>query len=331
MAEARYSISNEGDCVIAGTRRSVTAVDGDNLMRFITRLFGMGLVCLISFTASVTADEVTLEEISAEEETPEEVTFEEISTEESTVVSSEPLFDRIAPFLNTPDDVQHAGLLGKYYFQSLAQVQDSDDPYLRSFDEQWHGYDLFVNLPLTTPQTHSHLATDFFAGYSEVNFFGYVPGYFPDYSALYYYERELNASAQAFTAGFTVYSDRGGRFRPFVQAGAMLTHSQMVSTGGETYNYWNGYYDQNTSNNVEHTYNDYEFRALFNTGFEYDINSVLAYRMTLMTETKGRFGESLLMQDLIVWPVKRFFFRVGVASGLDTKQSLLNVGGGFAF
>jgi len=294
-------------------------------------LFWVGLFCLSSFPASVTAEEVTLEEISAEEVAPKEVTFEEISAEESAVVSSEPLFDRIAPFLNTPDDVQHAGLLGKYYFQSLAQEQESDDPYVRSFDEQWHGYDLFVNLPLTTPQTHSHLATDFFAGYSAVNFNGFVPGHVPDFSSLYYYERELNSSAQTFTAGLTVYSDRGGRFRPFVQAGAKLTHSQMVSTGGETYNYWNGHVFDNAINNLDHTYNNHEILALFNSGFEYDINSVLAYRMTLMTETKGRFGDSLLMQDLIVWPVKRLFFRVGVASGLDTEQAILNIGGGFAF
>lgn len=303
-------------------------------MRLIMLLFGMGLLCLSSFPASVTAEEVTLEEISAEEVTPEEVTTEEISAEESSVVSSEPLLDRMARFFNTPDDVTHAGLLGKSYFQSLATEQEGDDPYLSTFDNLWHGYDTFVNLPIASPHTSYHLAADFFVGYANSSINNSEPDYVEDTfggTYIYHYVRDLNARTQAFTAGVTVYSDRGGRFRPFVQVGAKFTHSQMVSTGGGLYFSRNGYVFDNAINNLEHTYNNHELRALLNAGFEYDINSVLAYRMSLMTETKGRFGDSLLTQDLILWPVNRFFLRFGAAIDLDAEQSITSVGGGFAF
>lgn len=320
--------------VLARVDRSVTAVDGALLMRFILLLFWMGILCATSFTTHVVAEEEATEEFTVEEDVTEEVDTEEAAAEESSIVSSEPLLDRMSRFFNTPDDVEHAGLLGKNYFQILAQEQESDDWYLRTFDDKWHGYELFVNLAVTSPHTHFHLATDFFIGYSSASFNETIPEfteYFPWAGHLHYAARELNARTDTFTAGATVYSDRGGRFRPFIQAGAQLINSEMASTGGEINGWQFNYYFDNSSNNLAHTYNKHEVRMLFNAGFEYDINSVLAYRMSLMTETKGRFGDSLLTQDLIVWPVNRFFLRFGAAIDLDAEQNIASVGGGFAF
>ena len=266
-----------------------------------------------------------------------ELHAQEIPPAESPLVQIETPTDRVIRFFNTPDQVEHAGLLGKNYVQGRYVDQGVDDPYLRQFENSWQGSDTLINLPAVTLNTPTPLDVDVFFGYSNVGLSGTrLQSYHGDF---YITQNRLRAKSESYDIGVSVYLTESGRWRPFIQTGLRARRSEVKSNSqhydnGNPFGTLSDYIrlvmnirDTDASNN----YVRYDTRLLLNTGFEYDLMDSLAYRMTLFTETKDRFRDSVVAHDLILWPVNRLFLRGGLATQLDGGHIGFSLGGGVAF
>lgn len=222
--------------------------------------------------------------------------------------------DRVDMFLNAPDPSDHAGLLGKIYMQQRYLQLSVDDPTVRQIDKSLQGFDTFVNLPVMTLDLPVSLDFDAFFGYTNVGLKGSARSG-PPLNLV----ARLNARADDFAVGTTIYPTMSTLWRPFVQIGAEFRRSEIdVSVIGPL-------------GGVANTFVESETSLLLNAGFELDLLDCLSFRMTLLAETKDRFQDSILTNELIVWPHDRIFFRGGVANSLDNGGTGFAVGGGLAF
>ena len=125
----------------------------------------------------------------------------------------------------------------------------------------------------------------------------------------------VNAKLEGYTVGTTIYPTLAESFRPFVQVGAVFSRTDA--------DFMLGFLGGNAV--------DHDTRLLANVGFEYDILDYLGYRMTLNLETKDRFQDSIITNDLILWPHDKIFVRGGLATSLDGGGIGFTIGGGLAF
>ncbi len=224
-------------------------------------------------------------------------------------------FQRVDSIMNAPEPSEHAGLLGKIYMQDRYQYQSVDNSNLRQIDKSWQGFDTLINLPAITFDTPTPLDVDVFFGYTNVGLKG-NKAFGPPLNAT----ALLNSKTEAFSVGASIYPTLSTQWRPFVQVGAKFLRSDTdfsVNAGAL------GSFADNTVN--------HETKLLLNAGFEYDLLDSLAYRMTLHGETKHRFQDSAITNDLILWPVERIFLRGGLVSTLDGSHFGFSFGGGLAF
>ncbi len=222
--------------------------------------------------------------------------------------------DRVDLLLNAPDPSDHAGLLGKVFMQQRYLQLPVDEPEIRQLDQTLQGFDTFVNLPALTLDLPIPLDFDVFFGYTNVGLKGSISSGPPlDITA------RLNAKSEVFSVGTTIYPTWSERWRPFVQVGAELSRSDVdVSINSPFGGFADNFVDHDTS-------------LLFNAGFEVDLLDSLGFRMTLLAETSDRFGDSILLNELILWPHERIFVRGGIGTSLESDRPGFAIGGGLAF
>lgn len=222
--------------------------------------------------------------------------------------------DRVDTVLNAPDPSDHAGLLGKVFMQQRYLQLPVDEPAIRQIDKTLQGFDTFVNLPAVTLDLPIPLDFDVFFGYTNVGLKGAILSGPPlDIRA------SLNAKAEVFSVGTTIYPTWSERWRPFVQVGAEFGRSDVdVSIVSPLGGFADSFVEHDTS-------------LLLNVGFEVDLLNFLGYRMTLLSETSDRFGDSILLNELILWPHERIFIRGGAGIALDSDRPGFAIGGGLAF
>lgn len=222
--------------------------------------------------------------------------------------------ERVDSLLNAPDPSDHTGLLGKLFMQQRYLSLPVDDPDIRQIDKSLQGFDTFVNLPAVTADLPIPLDFDVFFGYTNVGLKGaFSSGPPVDLTA------RLNAKSEVFSVGTTIYPTLSGRWRPFVQVGAEFLRTDVdVSIVGPLVGFADNFVDHDTN-------------LLFNAGFEVDLLNSLGYRMTFLTETSDRFGDSILLHELILWPHERIFLRGGIGTSLESDRPGFAIGGGLAF
>jgi hypothetical protein len=223
--------------------------------------------------------------------------------------------DRPDSIINAPDPSDHTGLLGKIYLQQRYVYLGIDDRDIRQFDKSVQGFDTFLNLPVTTIDLPHPIDLDVFFGYANLGFKG-SETFGPPVDV----HIAVNARAENYVVGTTIYPTLADGFRPFVQVGAEFTRAEAnLAIGPDPMNLA-------AFNEVDNDTN-----LLLNIGFEADILDVLGYRATLDLETEDRFRDSMLMNDLILWPHERIYIRGGVATSLDGGGLGFTIGGGLAF
>ncbi len=222
--------------------------------------------------------------------------------------------DRVDLLLNAPDPADHTGLLGKVFMQQRYLQLPVDEPEIRQLDKTLQGFDTLVNLPAVTLDLPIPLDFDAFFGYTNVGLKGSISSGPPlDIRA------SLHAKSEVFSVGTTIYPTWSERWRPFVQVGAEFSRSDVdVSIIGPLGGFAANFVDHDTS-------------LLLNAGFEVDLLDFLGYRMTLLTETSDRFGDSILLNELILWPHERIFVRGGIGTSLESDRPGFAIGGGLAF
>ena len=222
--------------------------------------------------------------------------------------------DRVDTLFNAPHPSEHAGLLGKLFMQQRYRQLSVDDAVLRQFDKSLQGFDSLINLPVLTLDLPLSLDFDVFFGYANVGLKGTVTTGPPlEITAL------LNAKSEAFTVGTSIYPTWGERWRPFVQIGVQFSRSDVNIAIHDPL-------DAFADNFVDH-----QTDLLLNGGLEWDLLDNLAFRMTLHAETSDRFRDSVVTNELILWPHDRIFIRGGVVTSLDHGGSGFTLGGGLAF
>lgn len=213
-----------------------------------------------------------------------------------------------------PNPSQHTGLLGKVFMQQRYLQLGIDDPDVRQIDKSLQGFDSLINLPLMTLESEVPLDFDLFFGYSNVGLKGSAPTG-PPLDLLV----TVNGKSESYTLGTSIYFTQAERWRPFVQLGVEYSEADFdlaIKSAVDTYA--ENFVDGNTE-------------LLFNAGFEYDLLDVLGYRMTIDCETTGRFRDSLLLNDLILWPHEKIFIRGGLATSLEGGGLGFAIGGGLTF
>lgn len=218
-------------------------------------------------------------------------------------------------FHDAPDPSEHTGLLGKIYLQQRYDYLRVDDTDIRRLDKSIQGTDSVANLPVFTLNTALPLDFDVFFGYQNLGLKGSAQTGPPlDLTV------GANWKIETFVVGTTIYQTMAEQFRPFVQVGANFSRSDAdFFLGTDPLNMTAG------------NFVDHDTSLLLNVGFEADILDFLGYRMTLNLETKDRFQDSMLMNDLILWPHERIFARGGFATSLDGAGIGFTIGGGLAF
>ncbi len=222
--------------------------------------------------------------------------------------------ERVEQAINALDPVDHAGLLGKVYIQQRYLQQGIDDADVRQFDKTLQGFDTFINLPAITLDLPTPLDVDVFFGYMNTGLKG-SQNIGPPFDL----SVSVNGKNEVYSVGTTIYLTEAKRWRPFVQVGAEFTRSDVdfsISSG------LNGFAD----NIVDH-----DTDLLLNAGFEFDLLDVLGYRMTIDFETQDRFRDSMLSNELILWPHEKIFIRGGTVTSLDGGGLGFALGGGLAF
>lgn len=229
--------------------------------------------------------------------------------------SSGEIDDRPDSIINAPDPSEHTGLLGKVYLQQRYVYLGIDEREVRQFDKSVQGFDTFLNLPVTTLDLPHPIDLDVFFGYANLGFKG-SENFGPPIDM----RMSVNAKADNYVVGTTIYPTLAEGFRPYVQVGAEFTRAEANFAIGP-----------DPLNMAAFSEVDNDTSLLLNIGFEADILDVLGYRMTLDLETEDRFRDSTLMNDLILWPHERIYIRGGVATSLDGGGLGFTIGGGLAF
>lgn len=218
-------------------------------------------------------------------------------------------------FDDAPDPSDHTGLLGKIYLQQRYDYLRVDDRDIRQLDKSIQGTDTFANLPVFTLNSSLPLDFDVFFGYRNLGLKGSAQTG-PPLDLIV----GANVKLENFVVGTTIYPTMAEQFRPFVQVGANFSRTDA--------DFFLGTDPQNmTAGNVV----DHETSLLLNVGFEADILDYLGYRMTLNMETEDSFQDSMLTNDLILWPHEKIFVRGGMATSLDGGGIGFTIGGGLAF
>lgn len=221
---------------------------------------------------------------------------------------------RVDTLFDAPDPSEHAGLLGKVYMQQRYVQQSIDDSIIRQLDDSWQGFDSQINLPVMTLDGPISLDFDAFLSYANVGLKGAASTGPPlNITAI------LNAKNEVYTLGTTIYPTYSDKLRPFVQIGAQFSRLDadvVIRDPVETI--------------ADHVV-DHETDLLLNGGFEYDLLGALGYRMTFHAETSDRFQDSVVTNELILWPHERIFVRGGVATSLESGRLGYAIGGGLAF
>ena len=202
-----------------------------------------------------------------------------------------------------PPTGRHSGLLGKMYLQGRYLHIQGDYPPISQFDDTLQGFDVFFNAPI--PWFHTvapGFGVDAFVNYAGLGISGSNSGV------------SLDADAQIYRAGATLYSELYGPVRPFVQVG--VDHGYSTATISDGF----------TSVRVSDNQTD----LLLNVGVEADINQMASTRLMLEIDT-DQFDTSPFTADLILWPDPRFFLRGGLYVTLNRDEIGGQVGGGFVF
>ena len=222
--------------------------------------------------------------------------------------------DRVERVINAPNPSDHAGLLGKMYMQQRYLQVNIDDREVRRLDDSLQGFDTFFNLPAITLDLPTPLDLDVFFGYTNAGIKGSA-NTGPPLNVLV----SVNSKIEVYSVGTTIYFTEAERLRPFVQVGAEFNRSDIdfaVSNGLNTL----------AANVVD---NDSEL--LLNAGFEFDLLDSMGYRLTVDIETRDRFRDSMVMNELILWLHERIFVRGGMVTSLDSGGLGYAIGGGLAF
>ena len=223
-------------------------------------------------------------------------------------------YERVDGFMNAPNPSDHAGLLGKVYMQERYLQLGIDDPNVRQLDKSLQGFDSFLNLPLMTLDVSTQLDFDLFFGYSQLGLKGSVDTG-PPLDLLV----AVDGRSETFSVGTTVYLTQAEHWRPFVQIGAEFSRSDThftITDGVNTF-----------ADRFENRQTD----LLLTAGFEFDLFDVLGYRMTVDFETRDRFRDSTIANELILWPHEKVFIRGGLVTSLEGGGIGFGVGGGLAF
>lgn len=223
--------------------------------------------------------------------------------------------DRVTSILNAPTSSDHAGLLGKISLQQRYLYLNVDDSEIRQIDQSLQGFDTLLNLPAITLDLPTPVDVDVFFGYTNVGLKGSMASGPPlDLTV------SLNAKAESYSVGTTIYPTMNTGWRPFVQVGAQFNRSDVdfAFNAGALGSYADNVVDRDTS-------------LLLNAGLEADLLDALGYRMTLHAETEERFRDSMITNELILWPHERVFVRAGISSSLEGGGLGFAVGGGLAF
>lgn len=223
--------------------------------------------------------------------------------------------DRPDSIINAPDPSDHTGLLGKIYLQQRYVYLGIDDPEVRQVDKTVQGFDTFLNLPVMTLDLPTPIDFDAFFGYANLGFKGSAETGPPLDLTL-----RVNARAENYVVGTTIYPTLAEGFRPFVQLGAEFTRAEADMFIGT-----------DPLNTIGLNSIDHDTSLLLNVGFEADILDYLGYRMTLDLETEDRFRDSTISNDLILWLHEKIYLRGGMATSLDGGGLGFTVGGGLAF
>ena len=222
--------------------------------------------------------------------------------------------ERVDTLLNAPDPSDHAGLLGKVFMQQRYLQLSIDDPDIRQIDKTLQGFDTLVNLPVMTLDLAFPLDFDVFLGYTNAGLKGSVLSG-PPLDLLV----KFNGRSDTLSVGTTIYPTLCERWRPFIQIGAEFSRSDvdLVIIG--------------PLGAFADTVVDHETELLLNGGFEFDLLDWLGYRMTFHAETSDRLQDSIVTNELILWPHERVFIRGGMATSLDQGGPGFAIGGGLAF
>jgi len=215
---------------------------------------------------------------------------------------------------DAPHPSQHAGLLGKVFMQQRYLQLGVDDADVRRIDNSLQGFDSLINLPLMTLETEVPLDFDLFFGYSNVGLKGSAYSGLPADLLV-----AVNGKSESYSLGTSIYLTQAERWRPFIQLGVEYSQADFDLTM------------KNAVDTYAENFVDGQTDVLFNAGFEYDLFDVLGYRMTIDCETGGRFRDSLLLNDLILWPHEKIFIRGGLATSLEGGGIGFAIGGGLTF
>ena len=269
------------------------------LLTFAAAIFGV-LLCSLPCQAQ-SASQVYFEEAGEDLWTTDTFVGEEIDDENGWGIGC-------------PHPSQHTGLLGKVFMQQRYLQLGIDDPDVRQIDKSLQGFDSFINLPLMTLETEVPLDFDLFFGYSNVGLKGSTSSGPPANLLVAVYGK-----SESYSLGTSIYFTQAERWRPFVQLGVEYSQADFDLTV------------QNAVDTYAENFVDGNTELLFNAGFEYDLLDVLGYRMTIDCETTGRFRDSLLLNDLILWPHEKIYIRGGLATSLEGGGLGFAIGGGLTF
>lgn len=210
-------------------------------------------------------------------------------------------------FILHPQQSPHGGLLGKRYFGADYIYGQTDDSLFPSgFLDQFHGFALTFNSPLTPGDGTQPIAMDAFIGYSHL--------FAHDRENFFMGQVEGNMDMGLFEIGLTFYTESISRLRPFAQFGYHTTFNRLhlQGPGGSV------------------SLKDSDESALLRLGTEFDLTQKLVLRADL--EIDGdEFDESSFTGQLIFTPNDTEFFRIGFLTGLDGFFTGLMVGGGVKF
>lgn len=265
---------------------------------------------LLSFAAALLA--ALLCSLQCQAQSAAEIYFEEADQDlwASDTFTSDDSFWGI----NAPHPSDHTGLLGKVFMQQRYLQLGVDDPTLGRIDDSLQGFDSLINLPLMTLESEIPLDFDLFFGYSNLGLKGSTSSG-PPLNLLV----AVNGKSESYTLGTSIYLTQAERWRPFVQLGVEYTQADFDLTM------------KSPVDTFADNFVDGQTDVLFNVGFEYDLFDVLGYRMTIDCETGGRFRDSMLLNDLILWPHEKIFIRGGLATSLEGGGVGFAIGGGLTF
>ncbi len=210
-------------------------------------------------------------------------------------------------FVLHPQQSPHGGLLGKRFFSADYMYGQTDGTmFPNDFLDQFHGFAISLNSPLSPGDGTRQLAVDAFVGYSHA--FGRDKQNVP--------MGQLTGSMDTgvFEVGLTFYTESISRLRPFVQLGYHGSYSKLSLQGpGGSANF-----------------REDDDSGLLRVGTEFDLSQRFVLRADLEIDGEES-DESTFTGQLIFSPNDSEFFRIGAFTDLDGFFTGLLVGGGVKF